>query len=493
MQRGQRLLYDRQVKLERLREQGIEPYPTHFRRTHTTAEVPRLLLAHEAAGERAAPPVVSVAGRLVQMRTMGKLSFASIQDGDGRLQLLLERERLETSYGLLDNVDYGDFLGAEGTIARTRRGEPSVAVASLTILAKAMRPPPEKFHGLTDRETRYRQRYLDLIANRAAVEVLRARSRIVQAIRSYLDGKGFWEVETPILVPIAAGALASPFATHHHALHRKLYLRIATELYLKRLIIGGIDKVYEIGRVFRNEGVDQDHNPEFTLLESYEAYADYQDVMGMVEGLVRAVAEEAVGTSVVRRDGRPIDFHPPWARQSLRKAIFEHAHIDIEDYPDAESLAERMREDGIAVSREGSRGMLIDKLVGSTVEPQLWQPTFLVDYPVEMSPLAKARGDDPRYAERFEAFAGGMEIANAFTELNDPAEQRERLEEQESLHQRYQGEEMDRIDEDFLLALEYGMPPTGGLGIGIDRLVMLLTEQANIRDVVLFPQVRTLS
>ena len=485
----EQLLRSRRAKLDRLVSQGIDPYPPQFRRTHTTAQA---VAAFEQADTADSPSAaeISVAGRMTRLRGMGKASFADVEDAEGRLQLFIRQDALGEGYALLGDLDLGDFVGAHGTMIRTRLGEISVAVDRITLLAKSMRPPPEKFHGLRDVEQRYRQRYLDLIANREVHDVMRARSRIVTAMRRFFDGKGYLEVDTPVLVPVPAGAMAEPFVTHHQALDRSFYLRIATELYLKRLIVGGMDRVYEIGRVFRNEGIDADHNPEFTLLESYEAYADYNDIMELVETLVPQIALEAIGGTTVTYDGNQINLTPPWPRLSLHDAVREHSGIDLNDHLDAASLADRMRAANVPPTYAESRGRLIDKLVGTFVEPKLIQPTFLVDYPVEMSPLAKASPADPRYAERFEAFAAGMEIANSFTELNDPAVQRERFEEQEELRKRYQGEELDRLDEDFLLALEYGMPPTGGLGIGVDRLVMLLTGQTTIRDVLLFPQVR---
>ena len=490
-QRGDELLASRRAKLERLRERGVDPYPPRFRRAQTTAEAVRAFAEAESAG--GAPPETSVAGRLTRIRRMGKASFADIEDSEGRLQLFLRSDALgEDGYALVDDLDLGDFVGASGAMLRTKVGEASLGVERLTLLAKALRPPPEKFHGLRDVERRYRQRYLDLIANREVHETMRARSRVISAVRAFFDARGYLEVDTPTLTPVAAGAMAQPFETHHKALDRKLFLRIATELYLKRLIVGGMDKVYEIGRVFRNEGVDTDHNPEFTLLESYEAYADYNDVMRLVETLVPQAALEATGGTNVERGGETIRLAGPWPRLPLRDAVAEYAGVNLDDYPDAASLAERMRSMDVPATYAESRGRLIDKLVGTFVEPRLIQPAFLVDYPVEMSPLAKASPSDPRYAERFEAFAAGMEIANSFTELNDPDVQRERLVEQEDLRIRYQGEDLDRLDEDFLTALEHGMPPTGGLGVGIDRLVMLLTGQRTIRDVMLFPQVRSM-
>lgn len=487
-QRGDELLASRRAKLERLRERNTDPYPARFHRTHTTAEAAHAFTEAEAAGADA--PAATVAGRIVRLRRMGKASFADVEDSEGRLQLFIRSDALGEGYALVDDLDLGDFAGASGTLIRTKMGEVSLAVESLTLLAKALRPPPEKFHGLRDVEQRYRQRYLDLISNREVHETMRARSRIVSAVRAFFDARGFLEVDTPMLVPVPAGAMAQPFVTHHNALDRRLYLRIATELYLKRLIVGGMDKVYEIGRVFRNEGIDASHNPEFTSLESYEAYADYNDVMRLVETLVPQVALEVTGGTNVEYGGEVIRLTGPWPRISLHDAVEQYAGVNLDDHPDAASLADRMRAIGVAATYAESRGRLVDKLVGTFVEPRLVQPAFLVDYPVEMSPLAKASPDDPRYTERFEAFAAGMEIANAFTELNDPKEQRDRLAEQEELRKQYQGEELDRMDEDFLTALEHGMPPTGGLGIGIDRLVMILTGRTTIRDVMLFPQVR---
>lgn len=488
-QRGDELLASRRAKLERLVQHGVDPFPARFHRTHSTASAVEAFAEAEAGGLEAAPPA-AVAGRVTRVRRMGKASFLDIEDAAGRLQLFLRSDVLGGAYETLDDIDLGDFAGASGALMRTKAGEVSLAVEELTFLAKALRPPPEKFHGLRDIEQRYRQRYLDLISNREVHDVMRARSRVIAAVRAFFDRRGYLEVDTPVLVPVPAGAMAQPFMTRHHALDRQIYLRTATELYLKRLIVGGMDRVYEIGRVFRNEGIDASHNPEFTMLESYEAYADYNDIMALVERLVPEVALEAVGTTNVEHAGREIRLAGPWPRISLHDAVREHAGIDLDDFPDAPSLAGEMRRRGVAATYAESRGRLIDKLVGAFVEPRLVQPSFLVDHPIEMSPLAKASPADPRYAERFEAFAAGMEIANAYTELNDPQVQRQRFVEQEELRQQYHGEELDRLDEDFLTALEHGMPPTGGLGIGIDRLVMLLTGQKTIRDVMLFPQVR---
>ena len=488
--RGGDLLLSRREKFQRLRDRGIEPYPHRYRRTHTIEEAVAFFRAEEtkAGGETRTAPV-SLSGRIMAMRGMGRASFIDLQDGSGQVQVHLRRDVLGEEYELVRDLDLGDFLGAQGPLFLTRTGEVTLEAHEVSFLSKAMRPLPEKWHGLSDVETRHRQRYLDLITNQEAKRNFQARSRIVSAIRRFMDGRGFIEVETPVLVPVAAGAMAQPFATHHNALDRDLFLRIATELYLKRLIVGGLDRVYEIGKVFRNEGIDQDHNPEFTLLESYEAYVDYNHVMSMVEEMVCFAAQEVMGSAQVQYGDNVIDFTPPWRRVSLREEVLARTGIDFQDYPDAAALEERMKGLGITADGRNSRGRLIDKLVSACVEPQLIQPTFLMDYPIDMSPLAKQRTDDPTMVERFEGFAAGMEIANSFTELNDPDEQRRRFLEQEAMRGMVD-EDLDRLDEDYLLALEHGMPPTGGLGIGIDRLTMLLTGQESIREVILFPQLR---
>ena len=427
----------------------------------------------------------------MSLRVMGKTAFLDLRDGSGKIQAQLRRDVLDDQYQLTKQLDLGDFLGVTGPTFRTRTGEITVEAQKLTILAKSLRPLPEKWHGLRDIEQRYRQRYVDLISNPEVKTVFVQRSKIISSIRSFLDARGFIEVETPVLVPVAAGALARPFITRHHALDQELYLRIATELYLKRLIVGGFDKVYELGRVFRNEGVDQDHNPEFTLLESYEAYASYTDVMKMVEEMISSVAIEVLGTCQVQYKHQTIDLTPPWKRVPLREEIHRCSGVDIDEHPSASALGTRLRELGVDVRPHESRGRLIDKLLSVYVEPHLTLPTFLVDYPEEMSPLAKPKPGTPGYVERFEGFAASMEIANSYSELNDPELQRQRFTAQEELRLAYMDEEVDRLDEDFLSALEYGMPPTGGLGMGIDRLVMLLTGQPTIRDAVLFPQLRS--
>jgi lysyl-tRNA synthetase class 2 len=487
------LLENRVTKLARIRANGLDPYPARFHRTFDSATATALFEELEETD----PPDerlqnVSLAGRITSMRTMGKAAFLDLQDASGSIQALLRQNNLEDGFDLLKNLDIGDHLGVRGNLIRTRTGQVTIDALELTVTAKGMRPLPEKYHGLRDVETRYRQRYLDLIANQEEVmPVFVLRSKVIRGIRRFLDDRGFLEVDTPVLVPVAAGAHAKPFVTHHNALDQQLYLRIATELYLKRLIIGGFDKVYEIGRVFRNEGIDQDHNPEFTLLESYEAYADYNDIMEMVEQMVSTIAIEVNGSTKVAIGQDVIDFAPPWQRVSLREELEKRSGVDLESYND-DALRQKAGEVGIDTKVLESRGRLIDKLLSTFVEPRLIQPTFVLDYPEEMSPLAKAKPDSPGYVERFEAFAFGMEIANSYSELNDPKIQRERFEAQAQIQRLYENEEVDRQDDDFLTAMEYGMPPTGGLGIGIDRLVMLLAGQPSIRDVLLFPQMRTM-
>ncbi len=476
-------------KLARIRALGIDPYPRRHTPSHTTIEAAGQLERIEA-GETG-PDAVSVAGRIMARRKMGKSAFVDIRDRAGKIQLMFQNlnsyEKVPAE--LFENLDIGDIIGVSGSLIRTRTGEPTVRVADFTLLAKSLRSLPEKWHGLSDVDTRYRHRHLDLIANETTRQTFRVRSRVVAAVRRFLDNRDFLEAETPVLQPSAGGALAAPFVTHHNALDQDFYLRIATELHLKRLVIGGFDRVYEIGRVFRNEGVSTKHSPEYTLLESYQAYADYEDVMRMVEEMVSTVCQEVHAGHKVPWAKETIDFAPPWRRVGFREAIAEHSGIDFVQYPDMLRLAARMRESGIEVDPRKNWAHLVDQLLSDFVEPKLRQPTFLVDYPLSMSPLAKTKPDQPRVVERFEAFAGGLEIANAFTELNDPVEQRERFRQQ--LKDRLSdGEEVEVVDEDFLEALEYGMPPTGGLGVGIDRLVMLLTNQHSIREVILFPQLK---
>jgi lysyl-tRNA synthetase class 2 len=482
----------RRLKLERLRARGIDPYPHRFEQKHTTRDAIKLLESHEtekrAGGEK---EQVSVAGRITAIRKMGKASFFDIRDGSGKIQLLFQTAgHSEVQQELFRDLDIGDIIGVEGTLLRTRTGEPTISVANFTLLVKSLQPLPEKWHGLSDTETRYRQRYIDLIANAEVKEIFRIRSRTISEIRRFLDRRGFIEVETPVLQSAAGGALATPFVTRHNALDQDFYLRIATELHLKRLIVGGFDKVYEIGRIFRNEGISTTHSPEFTMLETYEAYADYTDVMKMLEEMVAWVSRQVLGTTEIKYGANTTNLKPPWQRITLRNAVKEHSGIDFVTYPTASGLRERMRSLNIEVDPDYNWPKLVDELLKTFVKPKLIQPTIIYDYPVSMSPLAKNKTGEERVVERFQAYAGGgIELGNAYTELNDPIEQRRRFEEQMK-ERRGNDPEQWTIDEDFLTALEYGMPPTGGLGVGIDRLVMLLTNQQSIREVILFPQLR---
>jgi lysyl-tRNA synthetase class 2 len=479
-------LADRRSKLEQLLEAGVEPFPHSF---PGRVDISEVRSAHQglADGEET-DATYRVAGRLVARRGHGKTAFLDLVDRTGRIQLHARADVLgEERHSELLHVDLGDIVGIAGTAFKTRKGELSLRIDEWTLLAKSLRPPPDKFHGLEDTETRYRRRELDLIANDDARELFRKRAKAVSAVREWLDGEGFLEVETPVLQPLYGGALARPFTTHHNALDRDLYLRIATELYLKRLVVGGLDRVYELGKDFRNEGVSYKHNPEFTMLEWYEAYADYNDAAERLEQLVAFVAERVNGTTKIERDGFEIDLAPPWRRVTMRDAIRERSGIDIGEHPTREALAAAM--DSEVDPKEGW-GKLVDGLLSKAVEPELRDPTFVLDYPVELSPFAKAHRSEPGLVERWEAFAGGMEIANAFTELNDPDEQRRRFEAQAAELARGD-EETQPYDESYIEALEQGLPPTGGVGLGIDRLVMLLTGAKTLREVVLFPAMRT--
>lgn len=433
---------------------------------------------------------MTIAGRLVARRGQGKTVFADVEDRSGTVQAWATLDRLgDDGLSLLAGAHLGDIIGVRGTIVRTRRGEISVAADSVEMLAKALRPPPDRHAGLTDPETRYRQRYLDLMASEDVRSQFVMRARAISGVRRFLDSRGFIEVETPALQPIYGGAAARPFVTHHNEQGRDLFLRIATELYLKRCIVGGLEKVYELGKDFRNEGVSFKHNPEFTMLETYEAYADYEDVAAMLEEMVSAAAVEATGGMKVPWKGGEIDLTPPWRRVRLTDALEETSGIDVLAHPDADSLRAAMRAAGLDAPDTAPWSKLVDGILSQSLEPTLIQPTILLDYPLELSPFAKRREDDPRLVERFEAFCAGMEIANAFSELNDPDDQRERFAMLQA--DRAAGDdEAQPADEDFLTALEHGMPPTGGLGLGIDRLVMLLTDRHSIREVILFPAMR---
>ncbi|HAS04197.1 MAG TPA: lysine--tRNA ligase [Dehalococcoidia bacterium] len=483
------LTQQRLDKLERIKNRGIDPYPRSYKRTHTAEEAKELLKNNEDTGI-ANPSIVSIAGRIMAIRKMGKSSFLDLQDGSSKIQIIFTNTVLgdEDSAELYKDLDIGDFIGVKGGLMRTRTGEPTVHVEEFELLSKSLLPLPEKYHGLQDVDARHRQRYLDLISNQEVKDTFRMRSRIIAAIRNYLNTNGFLEVETPVLQPSAGGALARPFITHHHALDCDFYLRIALELHLKRLIVGGFDKVYELGRIFRNEGLSIKHNPEFTMLESYQAYADYKDVMDMLEDMVSSVIKEISGNFKFNYGDNIIDFTPPWQRLDLRETILKYSGIDFLQYPDVVSLRNEMMRLDIEIDPAKDRGRLIDELLSTFVEPHLIQPTILYDYPLDMSPLAKKKPGYDNIVERFEAYVCGMELANAFSEINDSIDQRQRFVNQH--RSRGKDEEQEVIDEDFLTAMAYGMPPTGGLGVGIDRLVMLLTNQQSIREVILFPQLR---
>ncbi|MBE3589707.1 MAG: lysine--tRNA ligase [Firmicutes bacterium] len=471
----------RREKLAALRALGVDPFGSRYETSAHAEDV------HERFAELEGCEV-SVAGRLMALRVHGRAAFADLQDRTGRVQLYMRADATGGFETLLPLLDLGDIVGARGTVMRTRRGEDSVEVRELTLLTKSLRPLPEKWHGLKDVDRRYRERYLDLIVNPGVRQTFIARAGVLREMRAFLDERGFIEVETPVLTPLAGGAHARPFVTHHNALDMTLYLRIALELYLKRLIVGGLERVYEIGRVFRNEGVSTRHNPEFTMMECYQAYADYEDIMELTEHMVARVAERVTGSTRVRYGDVEIDFAPPWRRLSMIEALAGKG-VRLEDMPDDASARRLARSLGVHVEETATRGKVIDELVSELVQPELVQPTFLLDHPTEISPLAMRKRDNPDLTYRFEAIVHGMEIANAFTELNDPDDQRERFERQ--MEDRRRGDlESPELDEDFLKALEYGMPPTGGLGIGVDRLVMLLTNSPSIRDVILFPLMR---
>jgi lysyl-tRNA synthetase, class II len=501
------LLRARREKLEALKERGIAPYAYSFDRTHRSDEALAWFAGVEAGVDTALTEEgftgpIRIAGRILSWRSHGKSAFAHIEDGGGRIQLYFRRNVLgEEPFEALDLLDLGDWIGVEGPLFRTRTGEVTVRVEGWEMLSKSLRPLPiakeerdpetgERIvhSGFSDAQARLRQRYADLAVHPEVRQVFRQRTRMVTAIRRFLDELDYLEVETPVLQPIYGGAAARPFRTHHNALDMPLYLRIADELYLKRLIVGGFERVYEIGRDFRNEGIDRSHNPEFTMLEFYEAFADYEDMMSLVEELLERVARETTGAPVVAFDGHQIDFSPPFARRTFVGAMQDEMGVDVRDLDDEE--LRRRAEAATGESMQGlGRGRLLDKLFGAFVEPGLIQPTYIVDYPVELSPLAKLHRDDPRLTERFELFVAGRELANAFSELNDPIDQRERFESQARLKEAGD-DESHPLDEDYLRAMEYGMPPTGGVGIGIDRLAMVLTNSPSIRDVILFPTLR---
>jgi lysyl-tRNA synthetase, class II len=478
----------RHEKAVLLREQGMEPYPLRSERTHTTTEA-IALLTESREGEE--PGSVTVAGRVMAIRLMGKAAFLHIEDGAGRVQIYLRRDQLgEESYDLFKAaVDLGDFLQVSGTMFYTRTQEPTVQGQSWKMLSKAINQPPEKWHGLSDVEQRYRQRYVDLLANEEVRNLFIKRSRITSLVRLFMEDRGFLEMETPILQPIYGGAAARPFVTHHNWAKRDLYLRIADELYLKRLLVGGLERVFEIGRDFRNEGISHKHNPEFTMMEAYQAYADYRDMMELVEQCWSYVCSELHGSTLIAFGEHEIDLAPPWRRVTMRDAILERTSIDIYSASTLDALRAAIEEQALRIDNKPTWGTQIDELFSQQVEPHLVQPTLIIDYPYELSPFAKQTTGNPQIVERFEAFLAGMEVANAFTELNDPLEQWERFRDQQ--RQADEGdEEAQPLDEDFLNALMYGMPPTGGIGWGMDRMAMVLLNQHSIREVILFPQLR---
>ncbi|CAG9614432.1 Lysine--tRNA ligase [Bacillus rhizoplanae] len=480
----------RREKLHNLREQGMDPFGKRFERTHSTKELFSLYgeLSKEELEEKEIP--VSIAGRIMTKRGKGKAGFAHIQDLHGQVQIYVRKDVVgDEQYELFNTADLGDLVGIEGKVFKTKVGELSVKATGFTLLTKSLRPLPDKYHGLKDVEQRYRQRYLDLITSMESRETFVTRSKIIREMRRYLDNNGYLEVETPMLHAIAGGASARPFITHHNALDMEFYMRIAIELHLKRLIVGGLEKVYEIGRVFRNEGVSTRHNPEFTMIELYEAYADYKDIMKLTENMVAHIAKEVLGTTTVQYGEYEINLEPEWTRLHMVDAIKQYSGADFWSPMSVEEARALAKEHGVEIKDTMEVGHIINEFFEQKVEEHLIQPTFIYGHPVEISPLAKKNEEDPRFTDRFELFIVAREHANAFTELNDPIDQKERFEAQ--LKEREQGnDEAHMMDDDYIEALEYGMPPTGGLGIGIDRLVMLLTNAPSIRDVLLFPAMR---
>ena len=484
------LLRVRREKLEEFKRSGYDPFPYKYERTHTSTGI---LKEFEALkGEEESQTVVSAAGRIMAKRGHGKAFFMHLMDGEGRIQIYAKIDVLgKDKYEHFEKLDMGDFIGVKGKIFRTRTGELTVRVSDWTLLSKSLHPMPEKWHGLQDKELRYRERYVDLMVNPETKEVFLKRIKIVSAIRKFLESRGFLEVETPILHVMQGGAAARPFESYHDALDMPLFMRIAPELYLKRLLVGGFEKIFEMGRVFRNEGISYKHNPEYTILEIYEAYSDYHDIMKLTEEMVISALKDISPDLKIEFKGELIDFKLPWRRIPLLQALKEYGGVDIEGKSE-EEIRKVAKSKGIEGYEEIGIGKIINVLYDKLVEPNLRQPTFIIDYPIETSPLAKKKRDNPKLVERFELIVAGMELANAFSELNDPMDQRERLKKQAEL-KAAGDEEAESMDEDFLRALEYGMPPAGGLGIGIDRLVMLLTNSPSIRDVLLFPHMRPIS
>ncbi len=482
------LIAARAAKVAALREAGVDPYPVRYERSHLAAELHAVHGVLEPGVETEVD--VSVAGRVMLHRSFGKLMFATIEDGSGTIQLFVAAADLdEAELARFADLDAGDWVGAEGTVMTTKKGELSVRVRSFHLLSKAIRPLPEKWHGLQDVEQRSRRRYLDLMMNSEARALAILRSKVVSELRRQFESRGYLEVETPILQSEAGGALAKPFATHHNALDIPMYLRIATELHLKRLVVGGLERVFEIGRIFRNEGVDSTHNPEFTMLESYEALADYTDIMRLVEEVIPAVAVAAIGSTSIEYKDRALDLAPPYRRARMVDMVAGVLGQPVDVNAPAADLRALAEARGVGTDPAWGSGKIIEALFDELVQPDIWEPTFVLDHPVEISPLARVHRDSPGLTERFELFIAGQEYANAFSELNDPEDQRRRFEAQ-ARAKAAGDEDAHGIDEDYIMALEYGLPPTGGLGIGVDRLVMLLADQAHIREVILFPTMR---
>lgn len=471
--------------LDTLKEAGVNAYGSKYVTSSTIGEVTKKFKDLQESEEG---DVVSLAGRLVALRSHGKASFGDLQDVTGQVQVYFKQNKVgKEKYDLLKAVDIGDFIGVKGQVFRTKKGELTVFLDDFTYLSKALRPPPEKFHGLKDVEMRYRRRYVDLLSNPEVRDQFVTRSRIISEIRRFLESKGFFEVETPSMSLIAGGANARPFTTHHNALDMDFYFRIAVELYLKRLIVGGMDRVFEIGRIFRNEGIDTRHNPEFTMMELYQAYADYEDMMKITEDIIGTVCENVIGTYTVKFMDYELNLKPPFERLTMEEAFMKYAGIEMKKLKELDYAREMAKKYELDLERKEDFAYILDKVFGAAVEPHLVQPVFIMDYPIELSPLAKKKDDDPGLTYRFELFMAHSEIANAFSELNDPADQRERFTSQIKKKELYHDEEAHPMDEDYVMALEYGMPPTGGLGMGIDRLVMMLTNSPSIRDVILFP------
>jgi len=480
----------RREKLQDLRDQGINPFPNDFKTTHTLGDVATAHADDDKEALEGCSQEYTVAGRIMARRDFGKAAFIQIQDRSGRLQVYVGKDKIgDEAFKLFGTLDLGDIVGISGVPFRTKTDELSLRATTLRLLTKSLRPLPEKWHGLTDVETRYRQRYLDMIVNPEVRETFQARSRIIRLIRSYMEEHGYLEVETPMMQPLAGGATAKPFITHHNTLKMDLFLRIAPELYLKRLVVGGFERVFEINRNFRNEGISIQHNPEFTMMEFYRAYATYHDLMDFTEELICHVAQEVCGGQKIPYGGKEVDLTAPWDRLTVREAVAKYGDISLEDLEDRDKLFAYAQKLGLELDKNIGYGKLLTEVFDEVAEPKLWNPTFITEYPTEVSPLSRMNDDNPEIVDRFELFIVGRELANAFSELNDPDDQKQRFVKQ--LAEKEAGdEEAHAMDEDYIRALEHGLPPTAGEGIGIDRLVMLLTDSASIRDVILFPQLR---